>query len=384
MVSRNWSTLILGVLISPVHAADEMEGNLWTIARRVIVRNLELEGVKPDTEAYRSRMQYQLESKEGNVISGSVFGGVASFTGRLITPSISMFNYRSAISADERSRLPVLDESDIRRLVSEFMTLLEKPSELVWTVELRGDVAYVSGRKVGPHGHRVDTPWQLSFNRRGGILTQFISGPNDEMSYLLPPKIPSGQAGLIALAEYQHAGMFAITEIHEPSLMAGYPMNAEEYEARIAMDRINEFVSARKVMSYWRIGFSSHDGEAFTGEVHIVEVDAQTGQIVGQARMARLGGSSEPTAKPVISWNTISSVTVAGDKENTIGKVAPIETKSLPGGKPIAVHSAKFVFACRYDAKTNVLWRRIPGGGYEPGRPDAKLTKVLTRLVARK
>jgi hypothetical protein len=170
-----------------------------------------------------------------------------------------------------------------------------------------------------------------------------------DTSSLLPPRFTAEQAAGIGLTEYQRAGMFAITSVSEPILMAGRPMTSDDYRDRVALERVNQF-KGDKPVAFWRVGFQESDGAKFAGTIHIVDIDTQTGEIVGQARMSQLGGGSEP---PVITWSKIGKVVVVGDRSRALGTIEALATQELPGGKPVAVQAGKMIYACRPKGSMN-------------------------------
>ena len=305
-------------------------------------------------------------------------GSIASLT-HFSSPSgsgrLDYFNYRPELNPSERAKAPYLDLEQCESKAVEFWRLLQYPSEPAITKRRPTDdqVEFI-WRYPSVLGHQLDSSFRLVINRYGGFLQAASAGLVYDTSDLKRPRVSGEEAAGIALSEYQRAGMFDITHLSEPILMAGRPMVSDEYRDRVSLDRLNQFQGSKPV-SFWRVGFSAHDGARFAGTSHIVEVDAQTGEIVGEVRMSALGsGGGEP---PALSWPKIGDVAVVGDKSKMVGRVEALVTKDLPGGKPVSVQSGKLIYACRYDAKKNILWRRLAGGKYEPGRPEAKLAKTL-------
>jgi hypothetical protein len=222
-------------------------------------------------------------------------------------------------------------------------------------------------------GHSLDNTSHLIIERADGLLGSAMISEVYDLSSVRAPKIPAERAMEIASAEYLMAGMYPMAKAYDPKLMAGRPVETVEFIDRVSARRLNQFRGA-KPLTFWRVFFYGHDGGQYLGYWHVLDIDSQTGEIVGQARLSDCGGG-EPA--PVITWTTIGRVSVVGDRTRSLGMVEDIETSELPTGKQVAVQAGHMVYACRYDAKHNILWRRPHDGNYEPGRPAPSLVKAL-------
>lgn len=343
------------------------------VARAVLTRNLEMEGLDPAGERFQAR----LRKPHMTIEDGMLFVSFASETVLSSiegTGKVNTFTYRRERRPDELKQLPYLTVEACERQMLTYRALLGFPEGLAVVSRLDHDEIVEFRLKEPPRlSHVVDSSWSLAIDRCGGVLLRASGGRAYDYSSLLAPKVSSTNAARIGLSEYQRAGMFTITQISDPILMAGRPMTTDEYRDRVSLDRLNQF-KGDKPVAFWRVGFQESDGAKFAGTLHIVDIDTQTGEIVGQARMSQLGGGSEP---PVITWSKIGKVGVVGDRSKATGTIEAVTTQGLPGGKPVAVQAGKLIYACRYDVKKNILWRRLPDGKYEPGRPAASLVKAL-------
>lgn len=357
------TTLAL-LILSGVACADS-----FAAAQQVYLRNLNLENV-PKDDPLRTGLNLKILEIDGDLVHASA-GPLGTFSTDGSRSRVSTIFYRRAT----RPKTPnALSADQCEEHAIEFARLLNVPeTSMVIRREVQPEAVTFTFRIPGVAGHTIDSTSHLHISRADGVLTFARIAGSYDLSDLKPPRVSGEEAAGIALSEYQRAGMFDITHLSEPILMAGRPMVSDEYRDRVSLDRLNQFQGSKPV-SFWRVGFSAHDGASFAGTSHIVEVDAQTGEIVGEVRMSALGGGGD---SPALSWPKIGDVAVVGDKSKTVGWVESLVTKDLPGGKPVSVQSGKLIYACRYDAKKNILWRRLPGGKYEPGRPDAKLAKIL-------
>lgn len=339
----------------------------------VIARNLVLEGFSKDDNRFQARLANLALSEEDGIMSGT-YGGLTHFAGRADSQRLESLTYRRELKPEEWLQTPRLDKRQCEDRAREFAGLLRFPSEVdLVSVEMSDRSATAGFKFPLVLGHRVDSVFTVSLNRHGGVLEWAEAGRVYDLASLKQPRISAEQAASVGLSEYQRAGMFTITQISDPILMAGRPMTTDEYRDRVSLDRLNQF-KGDKPVAFWRVGFQESDGAKLAGTIHIVDIDTQTGEIVGQARMSQLGGGSEP---PVISWSKIGKVGVVGDRSKASGTIEALTTQELPGGKPVAVQAGKLIYACRYDVKKNILWRRLPEGKYEPGRPAASLVKAL-------
>lgn len=362
------SVLALALLLTQPLLSTE---DSFDRVQAVVLRNYDLEGLAANDPRRASLKLQVLESEDGMLSVAA--GSNAGFSTDLERRSIGVFQYRRLVR-DGLETLPLLDDVQLETLAREFAGLLRVPAELS---EVRRDLNGQRGvfrfRQTPVAGHHVENEGSLHLDRRGGILTLATCMWGFDTSSLLPPRFTAEQAAGIGLSEYQRAGMFTITQISDPILMAGRPMTTDEYRDRVSLDRLNQF-KGDKPVAFWRVGFQESDGAKFAGTIHIVDIDTQTGEIVGQARMSQMGGGGEP---PVITWSKIGKVGVVGDRGKATGTIEALAIQELPGGKPVAVQAGKMIYACRYDAKKNILWRRLPEGKYEPGRPAASLVKAL-------
>lgn len=341
------------------------------LAKAILVQNLEREGFKPTDKRFKDRLLHQSFIDWGSRAEGS-FSGVTNIRTVGKSRTVVHFSYPQERGVAELRELKQLIAQECRVLMTVYREQLGFPRDLVVTKETVGE-AVVSFELRRPliAGHRSTLQFSIEVGRYGGVLLS----ANGDLPYndLPPPKVTAEEATLTSLNELQTVGGFSITMLRDPALMVGKPSAHETYRDRVSLDRVSQF-GADQPMTFWRLDLFESDGVSYLGMHQVIEVDTQTGEIVGHRRFF---GRPEPLPPPAVSWKWIGRVSVVGDQSRVQALVEPLSTRERPGGKPVMVQSGKLIYACRYDATNNILWRQLPGGRYEPGRPAPSLVKAL-------
>ncbi len=344
------------------------------LARAILIRNLDLEGFKPDEVRFKARLLSPRSTTKEGMLIGSIADKV-HFSSRSGSGQLSSLHYNRERRRDELQQLPYLTAQECELRAKEFVALLGFPEELeIVRKSIRSQTAEFTMQFALIRGYRLDSTFSIKLGRYGGILESATAGPNYDISDLKAPKISREQAASIAMSEFERDGLFMVTELSTPVLMAGRPIPTDDaYRDRVSLERLKE-IKADRPLGFWRVVFSDTDGVSLVHGFHVVDIDCGTGEVVGQIRMQQIGGGKE---RAVVSWARIGKVAVVGDRSGTTGAIEALSTKERPNGKPIAVQAGKLIYACRYDATNNILWRQLPGGRYEPGRPAPSLVEVL-------